>query len=297
MRNILLCIHSGTIKSPLLWTCAPNSSFLSSLGPGSYTWDTSLLDSCSVAYIQNECEISIWSFQDLQVHHRITLTAWQPGRTCCRSGVGWIPLGVLETGLQCQAEVENQRLGRASFAFPGTYVVFEAWNESKFFQPFKTWRNLSLRPTFYHEIVSFLTPVWGWRRSLCWPVQGDVVSWQEPPHNTSAVNTSAHSESSCSAPRLIKPWKNFYTFVLREGIDTPYPLPRQCTAQPSNSGGAVVIRWAMRRSVNGDRGRAGHCGNEQVIAALLAPAGLARAARWPAREGHAQMAPHPLSDE
>lgn len=53
----------------------------------------------------------------------------------------------------------------------------------------------------------------------------------------------------------------------------------------------------MRRSVNGDRGWAGHGGNEQVIAALLAPAGLARVARWPAREGPAQMAPHPHGDE
>lgn len=41
---------------------------------------------------------------------------------------------------------------------------------------------------------------------------------------------------------------------------------------------------------------AGHCGNQQVIAALLAPAGLARVARWPAREGRAQMAPYPHSD-
>lgn len=166
MRNTLLCIHSGTTKSPLLWACAPNPSFLSCLRPDSYTWDTSLLDSCSVAYIQNEFEISIWSFQDLQVHHRITLTAWQPGRTCCRSGVRLIPLGILETGLQHQAEVENQRLGRESFPFPGMYIVFEAWNESKIFQPFKTWRNLSLCPAFHHEIVSFLTPVWGWCRIL-----------------------------------------------------------------------------------------------------------------------------------
>lgn len=74
-------------------------------------------------------------------------------------------------------------------------------------------------------------------KSLCWPVQGAAVGWQEPPHNTSAVNTSAHSESSCFAPRLINPWTNFYTFVLREGIDTPYPLSRQCAARPGNSDG------------------------------------------------------------
>lgn len=53
----------------------------------------------------------------------------------------------------------------------------------------------------------------------------------------------------------------------------------------------------MRRSVKGDSSWAGHGGNEQVIAALLAPAGLARVARWPAREGPAQMAPHPHGDE
>lgn len=34
VRNILLCIHSGTIKSPLLRACAPNPSFLSCLRPG-----------------------------------------------------------------------------------------------------------------------------------------------------------------------------------------------------------------------------------------------------------------------
>lgn len=39
----------------------------------------------------------------------------------------------------------------------------------------------------------------------------------------------------------------------------------------------IVIRWAIRRSVNGDRWRDGpwkHCGNEQVIAGLLAPSSL-----------------------
>lgn len=49
--------------------------------------------------------------------------------------------------------------------------------------------------------------------------------------------------------------------------------------------------------MNGDRGWAGHCGNQQVIAALLAPAGLARVPQWPVREGHAQMVPHPDRDQ
>lgn len=117
------------------------------------------------------------------MHHRITLTAWQPGRTCCRSGVRLISLGVLETGLQHQAEVENQRLGRESFHFPGMYGVFEDWNESKFFQPFKTWRNLSLCPTLHHEIVSFLTPVWDWCRSLCVGLSGET-QWAGRSHPT-----------------------------------------------------------------------------------------------------------------
>lgn len=69
--------------------------------PGSCSRDILLRDSCSVAYIQNESEISIWS---LHLHHRIhphSLTAWNGVAVDLESDE------VLEMGLQRQAEVEN----------------------------------------------------------------------------------------------------------------------------------------------------------------------------------------------
>lgn len=102
--------------------------------------------------------------------------------------------------------------------------------KANFSSAFKTSRNPYICPTFHHEIVSFLTPVWAQHSSLCADLAG------ETPHNSSALNTAACYESSSFALCLIKPWTSFYTFVLREGIDIPYPLLRHSAAHPGNYG-------------------------------------------------------------
>lgn len=169
MRSIPLCVHIRilTIKSSLIRACAQNHNFLRRLMPGSCTWDVLLHDSCSVAYIKNESEISIWSVQDLQLHHRVhfhSVTAWT--RRCYRSGVRRIPLRVPETGQQHQVRGGELETWQGKPSFPR--CVFSVWSlKATFFQPFKTWRNPYLCPTFRHEIVSFLPPVWAQHSSLC----------------------------------------------------------------------------------------------------------------------------------